>query len=165
MNDPYPTWKRLRDEAPLHYNEKYDLYALTCYEDVQRVSSTGARTTRVGVLCSRRSRQESRYNRAASCSRTPPAHDEHRKLLARVFTPRRMAEIEPKVREFCARSLEPLVERGGFDFVADRGAEMPMRTIGMLLGIPETDQEAIRDRIDDSLRLRDGIMMPRRCPP
>jgi cytochrome P450 len=88
----------------------------------------------------------------------PPAHDEHRSLLARVFTPRRMAAIEPKVREFSARSLDPLVGRGGFDFIADLGADMPMRTIGMLLGIPDEDQQDLRDRIDDGLKLKDGTM-------
>jgi cytochrome P450 len=69
-----------------------------------------------------------------------------------------MNAIEPKVREFCARSLDPLMGSGGFDFIADLGAQMPMRTIGMLLGIPEQDQEAIRDRIDEGLRLEEGTM-------
>ena len=67
-----------------------------------------------------------------------------------------MNAIEPKVREFCARSLDPLVGSGGFDFIADLGAQMPMRTIGMLLGIPEQDQEAIRDQIDEGLKLDGG---------
>ena len=88
----------------------------------------------------------------------PPAHNIHRRLLSRVFTPRNINALEPKIREFCARSLDPLVEQGGFDFIADIGAQMPMRTIGMLLGIPEADQEAIRDRIDEGLRLTDGAM-------
>jgi cytochrome P450 len=69
-----------------------------------------------------------------------------------------MNAIEPKVREFCASALDPLVGAGGFDFIRDLGAQMPMRTIGMLLGIPEQDQEAIRDRIDDGLRLEEGTM-------
>ena len=67
----------------------------------------------------------------------PPIHTRHRRLLSRVFTPRRMAELEPKIRAFCARSLDPLVGAGRFDFIADLGAQVPMRTIGMLLGIPE----------------------------
>jgi cytochrome P450 len=69
-----------------------------------------------------------------------------------------MNAIEPKIRAFCARSLDPLVGSDGFDFIADLGAQMPMRTIGMLLGIPEQDQEAIRDRIDEGLRLEEGTM-------
>jgi cytochrome P450 len=85
----------------------------------------------------------------------PPTHDIHRGLLSRVFTPRKMNAIEPKIREFCARSLDPLVGSGGFDFIRDLGAQMPMRTIGMLLGIPEEDQQSIRDQIDDALKIED----------
>src|SRR5262249_28078856 len=87
-----------------------------------------------------------------------PPHTLHRGLLSRVFTPRRMNSIEPQVREFCARVLDPLIGAGGFDFVRDLGAQMPMRTIGMLLGIPEQDQEGIRDRTDEGLRLAEGTM-------
>ena len=78
----------------------------------------------------------------------PPMHTIHRGLLSRVFTPKKMNALEPKIREFCAASLDPLVGAGRFDFVADLGAQMPMRVIGMLLGIPEQDQEAIRDHAD-----------------
>src|SRR5436305_2037616 len=66
----------------------------------------------------------------------PPSHDMHRGLVSRVFTPRKMNAIEPKVREFCARSLDPLVGSGGFDFIRDLDAPMPMRPIGILAGLP-----------------------------
>ena len=89
----------------------------------------------------------------------PPVHTVRRTLLSRVFTPRKMAALEPKIREFCVRSLDPLVGAGRFDFVADLGAQMPMRTIGMLLGIPEQDQEAIRDLDDAALRTEAGKPM------
>ena len=78
--------------------------------------------------------------------RPAAAHASIAACSSRVFTPKKMNAVEPKVREFCARTLDPLVGAGRFDFVADLGAQMPMRTIGMLLGIPETDQEAVRDR-------------------
>ncbi len=65
------------------------------------------------------------------------------------------------MRGFCARSLDPLVGSGGFDFVQDLGAQMPMRTIGMLLGIPEEDQEAIRDHLDEGLQLGGGTRTDR----
>jgi cytochrome P450 len=77
----------------------------------------------------------------------------HRALLARLFTPRRIAELEPQMRAYCAASLDPLVGSGRIDFIADLGARMPMRVIGMLLGIPEADQEEIRDAIDAGLSL------------
>src|SRR5690606_3198141 len=71
-----------------------------------------------------------------------------------------MNALEDRVREFCARCLDPLVGSGGFDLVADLGAEMPMRTISMLLGIPESDQETVRDRVDANLRTEPGRPMP-----
>jgi cytochrome P450 len=86
----------------------------------------------------------------------PPAHTGHRSLLSRVFTPKKMLALEPQVRAFCAEVLDPLVGAGGFDFINDLGKFMPMRVIGMLLGIPEGDQVAIREHLDESLRLEEG---------
>jgi cytochrome P450 len=156
--DPYPVWRRLRDERPLYYNDRYDFYAVSRFEDVDKcsldwetyISSKGT------VLELIKSGIE--LPPGSIIFEDPPAHHTHRRLLARVFTPRNIAALEPKIREFCARSLDPLVGSGGFDFIEDLGAQMPMRTIGMLLGIPEQDQEAIRDRIDDSLRLTENAM-------
>jgi cytochrome P450 len=156
--DPYPVFKRLRDEQPLYYNEQYDFYALSRFDDVERASvDWGTYSSAKGtVLELIKSGME--IPPGSIIFEDPPSHDIHRGLMSRVFTPRKMNAIEPKVREFCARSLDPLVGTGGFDFIADLGAQMPMRTIGMLLGIPESDQEAIRDRIDDGLRLEEGTM-------
>jgi cytochrome P450 len=160
-NDPYPVWKRMRDEAPLYYNEKYDFFALSRFDDVERCSRDW-RTYISGkgsVLELIKSGAE--IPPGNILFEDPPAHDLHRGLLSRVFTPRRMNAIEPQVRAFCARSLDPLVGTGRLDFVGDLGAQMPMRTIGMLLGIPEGDQEAIRDRIDEGMQLADGAMPDR----
>jgi cytochrome P450 len=154
--DPYPTWTRMRDEAPLYYNEQHDFFALSRFDDVERCSIDWKtyRSGKGSVLEVIKSGMEMPPGNILF--EDPPAHDMHRALLSRVFTPRRISAIEPKVREFCARSLDPLVGAGRFDFIDDLGAQMPMRTIGMLLGIPEEDQEAIRDRIDEGFRLEDG---------
>ena len=156
--DPYPAWKRLRDEAPLYYNEKYDFYALSRYDDVERCS-VDWRTYISGkgsVLEIIKSGIEMPPGNILF--EDPPAHDMHRSLLSRVFTPKRIADIEPKVREFCARTLDPYVGSERFDFILDLGAQMPMRTIGMLLGIPEDDQEAIRERIDAGFKMESSEM-------
>jgi cytochrome P450 len=86
----------------------------------------------------------------------PPIHDLHRRLLSRVFTPRRMAAIEPLTRQYCVRALDPLVGSDRFDFIAHIGAQIPMRTIGYLLGIPEHNQESIRDTSNNALTLTEG---------
>jgi cytochrome P450 len=156
--DPYPVWKRLRDEAPLYYNEKYDFYALSRYADVEKAlnewqSYSSAKGSVLEIIKANIEMPPGMF-----IFEDPPDHDLHRGLLSRVFTPRRLAAIEPKVRAFAARTLDPLVGKPGFDFIADLGTEIPMRTIGMLLGIPEEDQQAIRDHIDQGLRLEEGVM-------
>src|SRR3546814_20955760 len=83
----------------------------------------------------------------------------HRGLMSRVFTPRRMAALEDQGRAVCARSLDPLVGADRFDIIAELATVMPMRVIGMLLGIPEQDQVAVRNKTDDNLRTRPGEPM------
>jgi len=154
--DPHPVWKRMRDEAPLYYNERYDFFALSRFADVEPalVDWETYKSGRGSIL--ELIRADFEIPPGIILFEDPPLHDVHRSLLSRVFTPKKMNAIEPLVREFCARSLDALVGAGGFDFIADLGAQMPMRTIGFLLGIPEQDQEAIRDHLDDGLRLEEG---------
>ena len=153
--DPHPLWRRMRDEAPLYRNEKFDFYALSRYDDVEKalVNWDAYRSGKGSTLETIMAGFD--IPPGLILMEDPPIHDLHRGLLSRVFTPRAMNAIEPKVREFCARTLDPLVGAGGFDFIKDLGAVMPMLTIGMLLGIPEEDQVAIRDRIDQGMRLPD----------
>jgi cytochrome P450 len=89
----------------------------------------------------------------------PPVHTAYRTLLQRAMTPKRMAALEDQVRKFCAQCLDPLIGGDRFDFIADLGSKMPMRVISMLLGIPEADQEAIRQSGDDRLRTEAGKPM------
>jgi cytochrome P450 len=158
--DPYPVFERLREEAPLYYNEHYDFYAVSRFEDVERglVDAKQYISGRGAVLEIMQANLE--LPPGTLIFEDPPIHTVHRSLLSRVFTPRRMAALEPQIRDFCARSLDPLIGAGGFDFIADLGAQMPMRVIGMLLGIPEQDQAAIRNRTDANLRTEAGKPMP-----
>ena len=155
-DDPYPIWKRLRDEAPLYYNDKYNFYALSRYEDVSRdlmnfdVYRSGRGTTMDIIMSGLQ------LPPGVILFEDPPIHDLHRRLLSKVFTPRRMEAIEPLTRAFCVRALDPLVGSGRFDFVENLGAMVPMRTIGYLLGIPEADQQAIRDKGGSQLTLKEG---------
>jgi len=157
--DPYPTFRRLREEAPLYHNEQHDFFALSRYDDVERGLRDWEtfRSGRGGILELIKAGVE--LPPGTLIFEDPPIHDIHRKLLSRVFTPRRMTALEDQVREFCARSLDPLVGADRFDLIADLGAPMPMRTISLLLGIPEADQEAVRDRVDANLRTEPGQAM------
>jgi cytochrome P450 len=157
--DPYPVFKQLRDESPLYYNENYDFFALSRFADVAAALADAKRFTsgRGGILELIKANVE--MPPGTLIFEDPPLHTIHRSLLSRVFTPRRVAALEPKIREFCGYSLDPLIGAGGFDFISDLGAQMPMRVIGMLIGIPDADQDAIRRMADDALRTEAGQPM------
>ena len=154
--DPYPVYRRLREEAPLYYNEPHDFFAVSRFDDVERalLDSKTYISGRGGIL--ELIKANIQMPSGVLIFEDPPLHTVHRSLLSRVFTPRKVAALEPMIREFCVRSLDPLVGAGRFDFIADLGAEMPMRVIGMLLGIPEQDQVSIRDSVDANLRTEAG---------
>ena len=154
--NPHPVWRRMRDEAPLYRNDTYEFWALSRYEDVvvgltDWKTYSSARGTLLELI-----RHNVEFPPGMIIFEDPPLHAAHRALLARMFTPRRIAQIEPQVRAYCASSLDPLVGDGHVDFIADLGSQMPMRVIGMLLGIPEQDQEELRDAIDAGLSLEQG---------
>src|SRR6516165_8204419 len=157
--DPYPVYRRLREEAPIYYNQQHDFFAVSRYEDVEKglldaqtyISGRGA------ILEVIKANIE--IPKGVIIFEDPPTHTIHRRLLSRAFTPRRVAELEPKIREFCALSLDPLIGSDRIDFIADLGSQMPMRVISMLLGIPESDQEAVRDHVDAHLRPEEGQPM------
>ncbi|TAL10018.1 MAG: cytochrome P450 [Chloroflexota bacterium] len=157
--DPYPVFRRLREEAPLYYNAQHDFYAVSRFDDVERalLDPKTYISGRGGIL--ELIKANIKMPPGVLIFEDPPVHTVHRSLLSRVFTPRKVAALEPKIREFCARSLDPLIGAGRFDFIADLGAQMPMRTIGMLIGIPEQDQEAVRDSVDANLRTKAGKPM------
>ena len=157
--DPYPVYHRLRHEAPLYYNEEYDFFAVSRFDDVQQglIDRETFSSARGSVLEFIKANIE--MPPGIVIFEDPPLHDIHRGLLSRVFTPKKMIALEHKVRGFCARVLDPLVGAGRFDFVADLGAQIPMRTIGMLLGVPESDQEQARNLADASLRTDPGKPM------
>jgi cytochrome P450 len=157
--DPYRAFRAIREEAPLYYNEQHDFYALSRFADVDRAlvdheTFSSARGAIIELI-----KANIDIPPGVIIFEDPPIHDVHRKLLARMFTPRKINDLEPKIREFCAHSLDPLVGGNSFDFVGDLGAQMPMRVIGMLLGVPDEYQEAARDRTNDQMRTEAGKPM------
>ena len=157
--DPYPTYRRLREEAPLYYNEPHDFFAVSRYDDVEKVlvDKETYISGKGGIL--ELIRMDMEFPSGVLIFEDPPIHTSHRSLLSRVFTPKKVAALEPQIRAFCARSLDPLVGGDRFDFIADLGAQMPMRVIGMLLGVPESDQASFRDLSDGRLRTEQGQPM------
>jgi cytochrome P450 len=157
--DPYPVYRRLREEAPVYYNETHDFFAVSHFADVEKglLDAQTYISGKGGII--ELIKADIQMPPGVIIFEDPPTHTIHRRLLSRAFTPRRVAELEPKIRQFCAQSLDPLVGVDRFDFIADLGAQMPMQVISMLLGIPESDQETIRDHVDANLRTEAGEPM------
>jgi cytochrome P450 len=157
--DPYSRYRRMRAEAPLYYNDRHDFYALTRWDDVDRGLADWRTysSSRGPILELIKANIE--IPPGTLLMEDPPIHDIHRSLLARVFTPRRVASIETQVRDYCVRCLDRLVGVDSFDLMAEFANEVPMRVIGMLLGIPEDDQQLIRERADAKLRTEPGQQM------
>ncbi|MGO8874009.1 MAG: cytochrome P450 [Acidimicrobiales bacterium] len=149
--DPYPTWHRLRDESPVYRNEVLDFYALSRWDDVKPAlhdwdSYRSGRGTVLEIISA-----GVEIPPGIVLFEDPPIHDAHRALLSRVFTPKKMLDLEPLVRSYCDSALDALVGRDEFDVIGEFGVEVPLRTIGYMFGIPETDQLAYRKRTDEAL--------------
>lgn len=150
--DPHALFRRMRDEAPLWYSEELDFWALSRFDDVEKahvdratfVSRRGATLSLVKAGIE--------FPPGTVIFEDPPVHTIHRSLLSRMFTPRKVAGLEEKIRELCAEQLDPLLGTGRFDFATDLGAVMPTKVVGMLIGIPDEDSESIRDHFDAQRR-------------
>jgi len=150
--NPYEVYRRLRDEAPLYYNSEHDFYLVSRFADMQRmlsdrenfISSKGGTfdVIRSGVVSPP----------GLFINEDAPQHTRHRAIVSILFTPKNMNALEPQARQFCATTLDALVGAERFDFVTDIGSEVPMRVVGMLLGIPDEDQVRLRDEMERSLQ-------------
>lgn len=156
VKQPYPVYRQLRDEAPLYYNEQYDFYAVSRYQDVRKglLDHRTFISGRGGIL--ELIKQNVPMPPGTFIFEDPPRHTMYRQIVQRLFMPRRMNGLDPMVRELTIKVLEPLLERDEFDFIADIGRQLPMRVIGMLLGIPEEDLQQVREITDSKMRTERG---------
>jgi cytochrome P450 len=151
LADPYPTFRRMRDEAPLYYNERYDFYAVTRFADVEATLRDRSRFSSARGVLLETIKANVEMPPGTLIHEDPPVHTVHRQMLSRVFTPRAMLAIEPMVRELCAARLDELRERDSFDFVQDFARYVPMRVFGMLLGLPLEDQERVLAHVEEGM--------------
>jgi cytochrome P450 len=153
--DPHQIYRRLRDEAPVYYNEQYDFYALSRHEDVAAAfkdfetysSSRGVTLDEI---------QSGQVNHGQSIIwMDPPEHRRMRSLVNKVFTPRAVTDLEPIIRETIAKYLSR-VDPGGFDVVADVAALFPVEVITTMLGVDEADRQQVRLWLDVALVRKPG---------
>jgi cytochrome P450 len=158
-NDPYPVYRRLRNEAPLYYNEEYDFWALSQWDDIEQgladhetfISGRGAILELI--------KMDLTFPPGVVIFEDPPVHNVHRRLMAGVFTPRKVAALEAQIREFTQRTLDPLVGSTSFDVIKQIAQPVPMKTIAWLLGIPDDRQEELNQQTAGNLQTEAGKPM------
>ena len=152
-DDPYPTYARLRDEAPAYYNPRLDFWALSRFHDVWDAIQDWERySSAEGVSLERGSGTRPPMIIAMD----PPRQQKLRRLVSKAFTPRRVAELEPTIRALTRKHLEPLLAHGACDFIQDFAAKLPMDAISTMMGVPESDQDQLREWADTLLHREEG---------
>lgn len=152
---PYPVFRRLRDEAPLYYNEAYDFFAVSRADDVARVLSdrdtflSGKGMTYPIIKACLDAGME--MPEGLFICEDRPQHTIHRTLVSRLFTPRAVNGLESQIRELCTEVLDSLDGVTRFDFMKDVAVQIPIKVIGMLLGLPRADQAELHAVFHQSL--------------
>jgi cytochrome P450 len=153
--DPYPTYARLRAEAPVYRNDDLDFWALSRHADVSAAFRDTTRLSNANGVSLEPSATGPQAARTMSfLAMDPPRHGLLRALVSRGFTPRRVAELEPHILDLTRLYLDPALEQGSFDFVADFAGKLPMDVISEMIGVPVADRNEVR-RLADLLVHRD----------
>lgn len=160
FNSPYDTYRRMRDEAPVYYSDKYDFYALTRYDDVApAIKDFETYSSTRGITLDMVKAEEIQVPPGYIIMMDPPEHERMRKLVNRVFTPRAVTALEPMVRE----TIDSVVKRldaASFDAVAEFSALFPVEIITTMLGVPAEDRQQLRLWLDAGLEREAGSMGP-----
>ncbi len=160
FDSPYETYRRMRDEAPVYYNDTYDFYALTRYDDVaSAIRDFETYSSTRGITLDMVKAAEVDVPPGYIIMMDPPEHERMRKLVNRVFTPRAVTALEPMVR----RTIDSIVKRldpASFDAVADFSALFPVEIITTMLGVPAQDRQQLRLWLDTGLEREPGSMGP-----
>jgi hypothetical protein len=157
--DPYPVYARLRDEAPVYHNAADGFYSLARHADVLAAfKAPKLFSNSRGVSIDPSARRGGARAGMSFLAMDPPEHTRFRALVARGFTPRRVAALEPRIREIAVGHLDALVGAGGFDVIADFAGRLPMDVISEMLGVPEADRAQLRVQADLLVHREEGAV-------
>ena len=152
FNDPYDTYRWLRNEAPTYENRQYGFWALSRFDDVVAAHRDWKTFSSAhGLTLDQLVDPDSAVRNTSIIMMDPPEHDVMRKLVSRVFTPRAVAALEPLISQVIDGYLDPLRDRDEFDLLAEFAAPFPVEVISSMLGVPAADRQQIRVWTDELL--------------
>jgi cytochrome P450 len=157
--EPYETWRRMRDDEPAYRNDRFDFWAFSRFDDVATAhcdpqTFSSAHGTVLEIMGPDRMRGTN-----LMIFEDPPDHTQLRVLVSKAFTPRRVRELEARIRELCVAFLDAQSGNSSFDYLQDFGARLPAMVIASLLGVPLSDQEQARHLIDTTFHIEPGVGM------
>ncbi|MEU4316559.1 cytochrome P450 [Nocardia sp. NPDC024068] len=156
--DPYPIYARLRAEAPLYYNAELDFYALSRHADVTQGFRNATRLSNAnGVSLDPAAWGPHAHKTMSFLAMDDPRHMRMRKLVFKGFTPKRVADMENRIRELTLEYLKPALEGREFDWIQDFAGKLPMDVISELMGVPAADRDEIRHMADMVMHREDGV--------
>ena len=156
--DPYPYYKRLRDEAPLYRNDELNFWALTRHSDVHKgFRNSTALSNKLGVSLDPISRTPEAYRTMSFLAMDDPGHLRLRTLVSKGFTPRRIRELESRVLELTREHLDTALQSDSFDYISDFAGLLPMDVISELVGVPTEDRRHLRALADAVMHREDGV--------
>jgi cytochrome P450 len=156
--DPYPTYARLRAEAPVYRSDEFDFWALTRHEDVLGAfRNVDAFSNAWGVSLDPSAFGPEAHRTMSFLALDPPKHTRMRSLVGKGFTPTKVNAMEGRIREITLEHLLPALDAGSFDFVEDFAGKVPMDVISELVGVPVADRAELRRLADLVLHRDDGV--------
>ena len=155
FNGPWEIYRRLRDEAPVYYNEEYDFYALSRHEDVAAAYKDFETYSSAYGLDLSTVRSNEPMMAKMIIVMDPPEHRQMRSLVNKVFTPRAIEALRPMVTETIDGYLSKN-EGERFDVVQDFSALFPVQVITQMLGVPEEHRRQVGEWVDITLRREPG---------
>ena len=156
--DPYPTYARMRSEAPVYRNDERNFWALSRYDDVMAGFRDSERFSNAhGVSIDPAASGPNAHRTMSFLTMDPPEHGRMRGLVSRGFTPRRVAAMEDDIRALTVSHLDACLQSGSFDFVGDLAAKVPMDVISQMLGVPQADRERLRRASDLLVHREEGV--------
>jgi cytochrome P450 len=156
--DPYPTYARMREEAPVYHNQELDFFALSRYDDVLAGFRNPTRlSNRFGVSLDPAAYGPHAHRAMSFLAMDAPRHTRMRSLVSKAFTPRRVAELEPRVRAIASEHLGSVLQKESFDFVSDFAGLLPMDVISEMTGVPPADRAEVRKLADLLVHREEGL--------
>ena len=158
QEDPYPVYRRCRDEDPLHHNAEHDFWVLTRHADVQHaVRTEGVYSNAMGVSIDKSAWGPDAHKVMSFLGMDPPRQKRLRSLVSKGFTPRRVTELAPRIEQLTDHDLTQCLEQGSFDWITDFAGRLPMDVISEMMGVPEADRVEVRRLADLVVHREPGV--------